>query len=504
MTLGQIQARLWGDDYQALLFWREAVSLLAPQTKVAEIAFENGLSPFDDLHVLYGSERSTERGDLIRSDLFQAKYSVDYQRRLGFRSLTDPSFFGTKQSLLQRMKLLADSGDARTPTARMNLEAVYGLEQGDPLEHLISRAGGEIRLGTLFSPSATKDLLAVRSAWREHLELNDQELESLLRPLRIRVGATDFRRLATDLSIQLQSVGVNCASEDEVDAFLRLYLRLVKEGRNHVDRQLLLDFLTHANLLLPKQEESPWKPIGIKSFSLWTRHLDDFSERVLSLLEYFDDRMLRPEFSWNKHLLPAIRNFLESLSNSESYAIYLETHSSIAFAVGHHVGLKSGLRLVPMQNGRTGRHAWDPSGPTPERTTEEWQVITSAESAPASELVVAISVSQDVLAQVEAYVSASEHLTGARVIHLRLPSLGGTAISDANHALHLAQSAVQLIRANTKGLAAGRPTVHLLIAAPNGFTFFLGQESRPLGEIQLYEFDFELHQTGTYTQSFVL
>jgi hypothetical protein len=131
-------------------------------------------------------------------------------------------------------------------------------------------------------------------------------------------------------------------------------------------------------------------------------------------------------------------------------------------------------------------------------------VITSAESAPASELVVAISVSQDVLAQVEAYVSASEHLTGARVIHLRLPSLGGTAISDANHALHLAQSAVQLIRANTKGLAAGRPTVHLLIAAPNGFTFFLGQESRPLGEIQLYEFDFELHQTGTYTQSFVL
>jgi hypothetical protein len=40
--------------------------------------------------------------------------------------------------------------------------------------------------------------------------------------------------------------------------------------------------------------------------------------------------------------------------------------------------------------------------------------------------------------------------------------------------------------------------IHLFMAAPNAFAFFLGQQAKPLGKIILYEFDFEQSKTGTY------
>ena len=36
-----------------------------------------------------------------------------------------------------------------------------------------------------------------------------------------------------------------------------------------------------------------------------------------------------------------------------------------------------------------------------------------------------------------------------------------------------------------------RPLMHLFLAVPGGFAFFLGQVSRNLGRIRLYEFGFD-------------
>jgi hypothetical protein len=42
---------------------------------------------------------------------------------------------------------------------------------------------------------------------------------------------------------------------------------------------------------------------------------------------------------------------------------------------------------------------------------------------------------------------------------------------------------------------------HLFVAAPNGFTFFLGQLARPLGALRLYEYDFGAGMPGAYAPS---
>jgi hypothetical protein len=46
--------------------------------------------------------------------------------------------------------------------------------------------------------------------------------------------------------------------------------------------------------------------------------------------------------------------------------------------------------------------------------------------------------------------------------------------------------------------------VHLFIAAPNAFTFFLGQRQPSMGSVTLYEFDFEGQNGGGYAPSISL
>ena len=77
---------------------------------------------------------------------------------------------------------------------------------------------------------------------------------------------------------------------------------------------------------------------------------------------------------------------------------------------------------------------------------------------------------------------------------------GNTAVHGGQHALDLALSLVSELRAHRND---GR-TVHLFIAAPNGFSFVLGQHLRGFGPVIVYEFDFESGSPGAYEIGIVL
>ena len=98
----------------------------------------------------------------------------------------------------------------------------------------------------------------------------------------------------------------------------------------------------------------------------------------------------------------------------------------------------------------------------------------------------AISVTHDVRGDVSAF------LKGAKIpirgsLAATLPQAGNTVLRDGPHALALVQALVAKLRSHRK---SGQ-TCHLFIAAPNGFSFVLGQHLRPLGPVVVYEFDFE-------------
>ena len=89
-----------------------------------------------------------------------------------------------------------------------------------------------------------------------------------------------------------------------------------------------------------------------------------------------------------------------------------------------------------------------------------------------------------------------------RVLILK-PSSGSGAqsVTCGRHAFELADAATNAIR--TAKADGGRLT-HLFIAAPNAFTFFLGQRQTALGTVRLYEFDFDGGRGRSYAAALTL
>jgi hypothetical protein len=113
---------------------------------------------------------------------------------------------------------------------------------------------------------------------------------------------------------------------------------------------------------------------------------------------------------------------------------------------------------------------------------------------------VVVSVSRDALPDAKAY--AEDVLSICAVVDARPESgIGQRAVEDADHAVALADNLAEVIRAN-RPKNGGR--THLFIAAPNALSFFLGQHRGALGNVQLYEFDFEGERGGSYSTSISL
>ena len=133
------------------------------------------------------------------------------------------------------------------------------------------------------------------------------------------------------------------------------------------------------------------------------------------------------------------------------------------------------------------------------RVTDRWS-MTATRTGQGQDVVVGIGISQSVAADIETYVQATG-LPAAAILQLTLscgPSR--TAIQNGTEAFALAQHAVNRIR-GFRASCRLSGTTHLVIAAPNGFTFFLGQLARPLGPLRLYEYAFGSGVPGAYTPS---
>jgi SMODS-associated and fused to various effectors sensor domain len=92
-------------------------------------------------------------------------------------------------------------------------------------------------------------------------------------------------------------------------------------------------------------------------------------------------------------------------------------------------------------------------------------------------------------------------LPGARLLSAELSTgPGARSVACGRHAFDLAEALTQKIR--TERSEGGR--LHLFIAGPGAFAFFLGQRHAALGALTLYEFDFEGMAGGSYADSLSL
>ena len=129
--------RWHGDNYQARIFWENALNLLDETSCVVEVTFEaNGPKAFDDDVVKYDPPVARSGADRVAVEYHQIKWHVEYGGRFSFDDFMDPALIGTKTlSLLERLKAAKQSS---TNGSRFAFITTYRTKDGDQLAELIS------------------------------------------------------------------------------------------------------------------------------------------------------------------------------------------------------------------------------------------------------------------------------------------------------------------------------------------------------------------------------
>lgn len=494
-----VTVRRDGDTFQARLFWWYASRLLDPQSPVIRVGFENGPKSFDDIWVEYAPAQSAldQYGDPLQREHIQCKWHVAPDT-YGFSHLIDPDFVNANaRSLLQRAHEAQLKHAPNGVGVRFKLLTNWRLDRTDPLRQMIGTRSGAIRLERLYGAATDNSKSgAVRKAWRDHLCIDEDRLRALARTLAFGEATDSLDTLRDHLDVLFAYVGLRrIPANESAFPYDDLVFQWMAQGRLEFDRKGFQVICNRENLL--GQAADRRRIYGVKSFEHPIDRLEQRCDQVLNLVPAFDDRFIRSDADWTGTLYPELRTFLlTAAQNQEKLHLVLDAHTTLAFAAGSVLNIKSGRHIV-LEQRTVSRQVWSADDRPPD---PKWPTLTAAQTEidiQRPDLAVAIGLTHDVTLDVRRYVDFALPTVG-RLLAFR-PSTGPSAQSVVcgRHAFDLAEAATATVHS-----ARGTDTsaiVHVFIAAPNAFTFFLGQRQPSLGLVRLYEFDFE----GTCDRSYV-
>lgn len=306
------------------------------------------------------------------------------------------------------------------------------------------------------------------------------------------------------LDDRFAAVGMRRVLPDET-AFIYddLIPKLLGQGRIEFDRNSFRTLCDRERLMDPTGKTKDMITIGVRSFVHPIDNLDERCPRIIDFLSQFDGRYIRNEPDWQASILPRLADFLRAAAReADELRVMLDAHASLAFAAGSVLNVKSGKR-IEIEQRMGGRRFWSADDVPADPAWPKLSFGEQAHDSGKSDLAVAIGLTHDVSQGVRAFVSAHRPAIG-RTLHCR-PEGGNSQISVrcGRHAWMLAESVVREIRRlRDEGHVGGR--VHIFIAGPNAFTFFLGQQQKAIGPAALYEWDFEGLRGRTYMPSLTI
>lgn len=498
-----VTVRRDGDTFQARLFWLHAARLLDPGSPVVRVGFESGPKGFDDIWVEYDPARSArdQYGDPLQREHLQCKWHVTPDS-YGYAHLIDPEFINANaRSLLRRAR---DAQVTHAPDGigiRFKLVTNWRLDRSDPLREMIGNRSGAMRLDRLFgSATDASKAGAVRKAWREHLGIDEEELRRLARTLAFGEATDTLDVLRDNLDILFGMVGLRrIPASQSAFSYDDLVFQWMAQGRLEFDRTGLRALCAREDLLGAAQGAP--RIYGVKSFEHAFDRLEERCHEVLDLVPAFDERYIRSDADWEAKLYPDLRTFLETAAkDNPRLRLALDAHVSLAFAAGSIINIKSG-RQVEIEQRSTGRRIWAADDMAPEPS---WPMLAaeSVELRPDQpDLAVALGLTHDVSADVRRYCESALAGVGRLLILNPTTGAGAQSVAGGRHAFELADAATYAVRS---AMADGQGLVHLFIAAPNAFTFFLGQRQTVLGRVRLYEFDFDGGRGRSYAPALTL
>ena len=500
-----VVARWHGDNYQARVFWENALNLLLHESCVAEVSFEaDGPKAFDDVVVRYDPPIAGSGPDRVTADYHQVKWHVETGGRFGFEDFVDPDFIGARSfSLLERLKQARRTAPA---SARFTFLTTYRIADGDPLAPLISGNDHSLLVERMFDGTTDRSRMGrVRKCWREHLKLeSDARLRDVVAGLRVVDGHRSLEELREEINFRAAAVGlVSCNAADSDFRYDELARQLKVRKLNVLDRETLLEVCTEEGLVAQRVEEPDgFLPVAIRSFLGPAADIVGAApEDTLVLAGDFRQRYLLEGREWQRDIRPRVESFLRAaVKRCGKLRLILDAHASIAFLAGKVLDLKSGVESQLVQKGRVGTRTWrvdDGSASDGSRFAIQEEDVGSGR-----DIAIAVSVSQATEGQVRAYVEENLGDVG-RLITFAMPTgPGQRAVVGGEHAAALAEQVSNHVRAVTAN--ALEAAVHIFAAAPNALLFYLGQHHQGMAPCIVYEFDFDRQAHKTYQPSFIV
>lgn len=494
-------ARRQGDDFQARIFWLNAASLLDPASPVIRVAYEFGPKAFDDILIEYDPVEAPRdhEGAPIRIEHVQCKWHTR-AGTFGYRDLVDPAFINANQhSLLERVRQAQLTHTPAENGLRFELKTNWRIRSEDPLLDLIGKSSDAINIDRLFTGKTDRSRMGrVRKLWRTHLDVNDSTLRQIVRMFAIAETPESLMTLRQRLDERFAVVGLKRVSPS-CSAFLYddLIAKLLAQGCINFDQDSFREMAHREGILTNPVEVENVPSIGVRSFMHEIDRLENRCHRILDLVPYFDGRYIRIEADWERRISPKLRTFLlDAARSGDRLRLVLDTHVSLAFAAGVFLNIKSGKR-IEIEQRTGGRRFWstddDEPDPTWSRFVFEDEIIPGG----GDEIAVATSLTHDVSVGVRNFVQGRLPRVGW-ILHAK-PETGTSqkSVRCGQHSWQLAESVVRHVLAvRNQGYRAS--PVHVFIAGPNGFVFFLGQQLA-IGPVRIYEWDFEGQRGGGYS-----
>ncbi|WP_197491579.1 SAVED domain-containing protein [Bacillus sp. SJS] len=493
-----IKARNLGDEYQILFFWLKACELLNDYSNIDRISYENSeIRSLDDVVVSYKKPIKDISGNSIYIEYYQVKYHVDYRGNITADNLMDPKFINaSKHSFLEKVKGALPLLNKDNKTGIAILVTPWSINPADELAKLkiIDTKVGKFREEILFDGKNNSFVAKLRNKLKVHLGVTqDSELRDILKPIRIWGGFPQYEVLVRNLNGQFSSVGLKPIDMSQrINPYVSLLQRLFQEGITTFNKEELIMICKEQGLWSGKNimraEESP---VGIRSFLRRAENMENDTSAMICLLEYFNGRYLKDKYTWNEDVKGATEGFIrEYLDEGRSYCIYLDTHSSVAFTAGFFLDPKSGVNVVPVQKGLSGREIWRPNSNVPKERYPVWKIEQENIDENGNDIVIVIEMTHHANEDVKEFIG-SNNLSVKSVIRFHFedgPSY--SSIQDGIHARYLANDISLTLNKLSKEDRKRR--YHIFGSGPNGFYFFLGQFSRSFGQVSLYEYDFEI------------
>lgn len=492
-----VAARSFGDDYQGMVFWKYINQMLKKNSDINWVGYEySALKSFDDIVVAYKREQRFHEG-FISTDYIQVKFHMRQSDFFTLDNLLDPSFIDAKTNSLMHNIVAAYKklGD-KFKESRFIIYSLWDIAQGDELYDMLSNVDDSFEVDRIFSGKTSRSKMGgIRKKLCDALSINEGELYTILKQTCIYHGRESITKLKDFLNCEFSYNGLKRLQDSkDTNTYIDMIRSWNQSGIHQFDRNYILLQCEKEGLLEHCIDESV---VAIRSFKRHTEGIKERTADMLDLVECFEGRFLKEEYSWNDIFVQLDSFVQKKMKKDIEYHIELETHLTIAFTAGRILNSKSGIKTIPVQKTVNGLCDWEIAAKD-EQNYDLFKISDELLNKDGQDTVLAICITNDIHDDVVNYLQDNHFLINT-AYYFTLPDIGNNSISNGYHAWLLANQINGLIRKRTTDTKRG--ILHIFVAGPTALMFNLGKLSMSYGKIQLYEYDFQNICTGTYYQT---